>query len=115
MLFWILSGLAVWILGMIVYYILDGWFDYNFDEDETGVFIFTAIIWPIWIWFVIPGILAGKAHDALKEKKKRLEEQKENEKKVRVAQEKELEKIEADLVHEFNQIDQRDQEKSGAV
>lgn len=97
MLFWILSGIGLWILGMIVYYILDGWFDYSFKDDETGLFIFTAIIWPIWIWFVIPGILAGKAHDALKEKKKIYLEKKEAQQKIRVAQEKEIEKIEEEL------------------
>jgi biopolymer transport protein ExbB/TolQ len=115
MLFWVLSGVAVWILGMIVYYILDGWFDYGFKEEDTGFFIFTAVIWPIWIWFVIPGILAGKAHDALKAVRLKREEQKEKEKKIRIAQEKEIEKIEADLTHEFNQIEHREQEKSGAV
>lgn len=95
--FWILGGVTVWILGMLVYYILDGWFDYGFKDEDTGFFIFTATIWPLWIWFVIPGILAGKAHDALKDKKKLYVAKQEAQKKLRVAAEKELEKIEAEL------------------
>ena len=95
--FWILGGVALWITGMIIFYILDGWFDYGFKEEDTGFFIFVAIIWPIWIWFVIPGILAGKAHDALKEKKRKHLEKKEKQVKIRIAAEKELEKIEAEL------------------
>lgn len=97
MLFWILSSITVWILGMIVFYILDGWFDYGIKEDEIGFGVFCAITWPLWIGFVVPGILAGKAHDALKEKKKFLQEKKEKENKIRVAQEKEIEKIQEEL------------------
>ncbi len=96
MLLWIILGVAVWILGAVVYYILDGWFDYGF-KNEAGLFFFIAIIWPIWVWFVIPGIMAGKAHDALKEKKKIYLEKKEAQQKIRVAQEKEIEKIEEEL------------------
>ncbi len=94
---WILGGVAVWIIGMVVYYILDGWFDYGFKEGDEGFAFFTAVIWPLWIWFVIPGILAGKAHDALKEKKKKYLERKEKETKIRIAQEKEIERIQEEL------------------
>jgi hypothetical protein len=96
MLLWILLGVAVWIIGAVVFYILDGWFDYQFEND-AGLFCFIAAIWPIWIWFVIPGILAGKAHDSLKEKKRIYLEKKEALQKIRVAQEKEIETIEEEL------------------
>lgn len=94
---WILGGVGLWITGMIVYYILDGWFDYGFKEEDVGFFIFIAVIWPLWIWFVIPGILAGRAHDALAEKRKKYLAKQEEQKKVRIAAEKELEKIEAEI------------------
>lgn len=100
---WIILGGAIWILGAIIYYILDGWFDYGFGDDEAGAFFAIAMIWPIWIWFVIPGILAGKAHDALKEKKKKYKEKEEKLARIRVAQEKEIEKIEAELEESFQQ------------
>ena len=95
--FCILGGVTIWVLGMIIYYILDGWFDYGFNGEDTQFFIFTATIWPLWIWFVIPGILVGKAHDALKKKKQKYIEKQDAQKKIRVAAEKELEKIEAEL------------------
>ncbi len=94
---WIVGGISLWILGMIVFYILDGWFDYGIKDDEIGFGVFCAVTWPIWVWFVVPGIFAGKAHDVLKEKRKKYNEQKEKEKKIRIAQEKEIEKIEAEL------------------
>jgi hypothetical protein len=101
--FWIVGGVSLWILGMIVFYILDGWFDYGIKEDEMSFGVFCAATWPIWIWFVIPGILAGKAHDALKAKKKKIKEKEAKLAKIRIAQEKEIEKIEAELEQSFSQ------------
>lgn len=104
---WILF-FTIWILGVAAFYILDGWFDYQMDEVPQ-LFFFAAISWFVWIWFVIPGILAWKAHEALKEKKKKFVEKKEKELKIRVAAEKELEKIQEDLDIE---IIQKEAEKS---
>lgn len=95
--FWILGGVAIWILGMIVFYILDGWFDYGFKEGETGLVIFIAIIWPLWIGFFIPGMLAHKAHEVLKAKKEKYNKEKEKLTQIRIAEEKEIEKIEEEL------------------
>lgn len=106
--FWIVGGASIWVLGMIIYYILDGWFDYGFKDEDTGFFIFTALIWPIWIWFVIPGIFAGKAHDALKEKRKKHLKKLEAQNKIRVAAEKELQKIEEELDSVFEQEEEEE-------
>lgn len=94
---WFLYGLGIWILGMFVFYILDGWLDYGFDKDQSGAFALTSATWPLWIWWYLPCYFAGKAHDTLKEKRIKRNKRIENEKKIRVAQQREIEKIEAEL------------------
>jgi MFS family permease len=99
MLFWILGGVAVWLIGAIVFGALDGWFEYEFGE---------ALIWFSIFWFVVvpcalPFLASEFLHKKFSKAKERQKLRIASEEKIRVAAEKELEKIEDELEHCFSQ------------
>lgn len=109
---WIfLSILSIWILGIVIFYISDGWFHYNFKQengvDETiGLWIVASITWPIWCIPALLRLVAIKAHDALLDKKTKIDNEKENKLKIRIAQEKETERVQKEIDKEIKEIEE---------
>ena len=117
---WILCGLGIWLLGILIFYLLDAWIDYDlvYDADKydpsgfniidkkgdpiIALWILFSITWPMWVGFVVPGVLAKKLHDYIKNKKIQIDKQKENKLKIRIAQEKEVEQELAQIDKELN-------------
>lgn len=88
--FWFWFIPIAWILGAILFYIADGWFDYNL---EGGEYFAVSILWPV----VLPVVIVAALHDALKNYKITYAAKKEKAEKIRIAQEQEIEKIAKEL------------------
>lgn len=93
MLFWILGGAAIWLIGAIIFAALDGWFDYGLDDGLIWASVFWFIVVPLILPFVTYDYLHKKFAEAKQRQKVRIAAQE----KIRVEAEKELEKIEAEL------------------
>ncbi len=93
MIFWILGGFFFWLIGAIIFAALDGWFDYGLEE---GLF-WASIFWFILVPLILPFVAYEFLHKKLKAAKDKQKIRIANEEKIRVAAEKELEKIEAEL------------------
>lgn len=88
--------LASYVVGGVVFYALDGWFDWQCEDLAMS-----AMFWPVSIWFV----LADRLRRFASELKARREEIKAEERRVRVAAERqarlEMEAVERELEAEY--------------
>ena len=82
----ILICLAIYLVGAMFWYAIDGWI--NYSEGDRDAPILVGFLWPIFMWFVIADSLRTK----LKEAKKNKTEKQQLEKRIRIAEEKKLEK-----------------------
>jgi len=92
--YYLLGAFILYIVGAITIYILDGWFNWSRDNDEEIKAL--CALWPLLVIFS-PIILAETARDALKKAKAKKLAALEAEQKIRIAKEKEIEKISAEL------------------
>jgi hypothetical protein len=103
--FWII--VITWILGSIVFYAVDGYFDFGVRTKETEHYYsinflpVATFFWPITLWFVI----AIKLHKRMRSLRKFHDEKREAITKIRVAEEKQIEKIMAELDQEASPLD----------
>jgi hypothetical protein len=100
--FYIIGAIGIWVLSAILFYVLDGWFDYGFNDDRA-FFFWAAVTCIVWIWIAMPIVAVVWMHDSLKKKKGIYVERKNKELKMRIAQEKEVEEIQKEL--ELSTID----------
>lgn len=109
MLFWCLLIVGIYISGAVITYTLDGWYDFCSGNEEDLMPM--TFFWPLLV-LLSPLFLADVLRKKLKEVRQKKLEQEAKQEKIRVATEKELEKIEAELAAEFPQ---KDQEKSATI
>lgn len=84
---------TIWLLGAVGFAISDGWFEYKLESGLFWVSIFWFLVLPI----CIPIMLAEHFHTKLRAAKEKQKIRIATEEKIRVDEQKELEKIEAEL------------------
>lgn len=87
----IIVGAITYVVGAIFWYGIDGWVDWSGGSDDD--LIFCTLLWPLFCWLIIGDLIRRKLRSM---KQAKLEREKE-ERRVRIAAQKEIEKIEAEL------------------
>jgi uncharacterized membrane protein len=114
---WILLG-AVWFVGAILFYALDGYFKYGFETQETSYSYgfdytgFIAIIWFIAMWFVV----ADRLRDFMGRLRENQDKKEETFQRIRIAKAKEMEavqqKAEQELAQYMDELEQNSKQRA---
>lgn len=109
----VLMFVALWLLGTIAFYILDGFFDFGLEQSsDAGFVFFVCIVWPISLVL----ILADAGRDRAKRFRLNLQSKRECRERIRIAQVKEAEalqkKAEMELADFISELEQDSKKKS---
>ncbi len=92
----ILTIVGIYLLGLLVFYAADGWYHFTsgmYGDDAVGF----ILAWPLTMWFLIATGLRAKVEEARRIHDGKVEEQR----KIRVAAEKEIAATMRSLEQEF--------------